>query len=157
MDGMKFGLGTLSLGAALLWGNFAAQRADSPGAAAPSQPAEERHWAFQPVRRPPIPAVHNRAWIRTPVDAFILARLEQHGIQPAAPADPRTLLRRVYFDLIGLPPRPEEMEAFLKDPSPVAFARVVDDLLSRPQYGERWARHWFDVVRYAESNGYEHD
>jgi hypothetical protein len=148
---MRIRLGTLSLAAVLLLGQLVPNRADSP------RPPEEQHWAFQPVRRPPVPSVRNRSWVRTPIDAFVLARLEQHGIQPAAPADPRTLLRRVYFDLIGLPPTPEELQAFLKDSSPEAFARVVEDLLSRPQYGERWARHWLDVVRYAESNGYEHD
>jgi hypothetical protein len=91
------------------------------------------------------------------VDAFVLAELEKKGIKPAQDADRRTLLRRVYFDLIGLPPTPQEVQSFLNDRSPEAFTRVVDDLLSRPQYGERWARHWLDVARYAETNGYERD
>jgi hypothetical protein len=91
------------------------------------------------------------------VDAFLLARLEEKGLRPAQPADRRILLRRVYLDLIGLPPTPMEQEAFLRDTSPDAWEKVVDDLLARPQYGERWGRHWLDVVRYAESNGYEHD
>jgi hypothetical protein len=147
MDGMKL----WSLAAALLLGNLAMDRADSPGSVG------ERHWAFQSVYRPAVPTVRDGAWIRTPIDAFVLARLERLGIRPCPPAEKRTLLRRVYFDLIGLPPTPAEQQAFLDDSSPDAFARVVDDLLSRPQYGERWARHWFDVVRYAESNGYEHD
>ena len=95
--------------------------------------------------------------MNTPIDAFVLGKLEAYGLKPAAPADKRTLLRRVSMDLIGLPPTPAEQEAFLQDQSPDAFSRVIDNLLSRPQYGERWARHWLDVVRYAESNGYERD
>ncbi len=95
--------------------------------------------------------------MRTPIDAFILARLEAEGLRPAPPADKPTLLRRVTFDLIGLPPTPAEQQAFLADNSPEAFARVVDRLLARPEYGERWGRHWLDVARYAESNGYERD
>jgi hypothetical protein len=116
-----------------------------------------QHWSFQPVRRPAVPVVRDRAWIQTEVDAFVLAKLEAAGLKPAPPADRRTLLRRVYLDLIGLPPTPQEQAAFLQDTSPDAYARVVDHLLARPQYGERWARHWLDVVRYAESNGYERD
>jgi hypothetical protein len=104
-----------------------------------------------------VPQVSDPSWVKTPVDAFVLARLRAEGLAPAPPADRRTLLRRVYFDLIGLPPTPEEVEAFLQDESPGAYERVVDELLARPQYGERWARHWLDVVRYAESNGYERD
>jgi hypothetical protein len=119
--------------------------------------AASRHWAFQPVRRPQIPALHDTSWVRTPIDAFVLARLEKEGLRPAPPADRRTLLRRVYLDLIGLPPTPQEQQAFLADPSDEAFAHVVDDLLARPQYGERWGRHWLDVARYAETNGYERD
>jgi hypothetical protein len=91
------------------------------------------------------------------VDAFVLARLEAAGLRPAPPADPQTLLRRVYLDLIGLPPSPEEQKAFLNDRSPDAYEKVVDRLLDRPEYGERWARHWLDVARYAETNGYERD
>jgi hypothetical protein len=122
----------------------------------PAVPPGE-HWAFRPVRRPQVPAVRDRSWVRTPIDAFVLARLEKAGLQPAPPADKRTLLRRAYLDLIGLPPTPEEQRAFLADDSPDAFAKVVDDLLARPQYGERWGRHWLDVARYAETNGYERD
>jgi len=115
------------------------------------------HWAFRPLQSPAVPAVSKRGWSRNPVDAFILNRLEKNGIQPAAPVDRATLLRRVYLDLVGLPPTPEEQKAFLQDESPDAYEKVVEALLSRPQYGERWARHWLDVVRYAESNGYERD
>jgi hypothetical protein len=131
-------------------------RAQSARAERPAVPPEQ-HWAFQPVRRPALPAVRDRAWLRTPIDAFVLTRLEKAGLKPAPPADRRTLLRRVYLDLIGLPPTPDEQRAFLADESPDAFAKVVDDLLARPQYGERWGRHWLDVARYAETNGYERD
>ena len=116
-----------------------------------------RHWAFVPPERPQVPPVSDDKWVRSPVDAFILRELGKQGIRPSPPADRRTLLRRVYLDLIGLPPTPEEVDAFLQDKSANAYGRVVEDLLSRPQYGERWARHWLDVVRYAETNGYERD
>jgi hypothetical protein len=98
------------------------------------------HWAFQPVVRPESPQVSDGAWVRNPIDAFILAGLDEASLKPAGPAPRATLLRRVYIDLIGLPPTPEELDAFLADASPTAYERVVDDLLSRPQYGERWAR-----------------
>ena len=129
-----------------------------PGQTTAQETAQgERHWAFQPVRRPAVPAVRSTDWLSTPIDAFVLGKLEANGLKPAVPADKRTLLRRVFMDLIGLPPTPAEQQAFLQDQSPDAFARVIDNLLNRPQYGERWARHWLDVVRYAESNGYERD
>jgi hypothetical protein len=115
------------------------------------------HWAFSPVVRPSVPAVRDRARVRTPIDAFVLARLEKDGVKPAPAADRRTLLRRVTLDLTGLPPTPEEQRAFLADDSPGAYAKVVDRLLASPQYGERWGRHWLDVARYAETNGYERD
>jgi hypothetical protein len=115
------------------------------------------HWSFQPVTRPAVPEVSDPAWIRNPIDAFILHGLDTAGLRPAPPAARAALLRRVYLDVIGLPPTPEELDAFLADGSPGALERVVDDLLGRPQYGERWARHWLDVVRYAETNGYERD
>jgi hypothetical protein len=116
--------------------------------------AAQKHWAFQPVRQPQVPHVEHETWVATPVDAFILAHLEARGLGPAAAADRRTLLRRATFDLIGLPPTAEEIEAFEADPSPDAFARVVDRLLASPRYGERWARHWLDVARYADTKGY---
>jgi len=110
-------------------------------------------WAFRkPVAAVP-PAVREGAWARSPLDRFILARLEAKGLRPAPPADRRTLIRRATFDLTGLPPRPDEVEAFLRDDSPDAFARVVERLLASPQYGERWGRHWLDCARYADSNG----
>jgi hypothetical protein len=121
------------------------------------RPADRRHWAFQPVRRPTIPFLKDSSWVRNPIDAFVLERLAARGWEPAPAATPRALLRRVYLDLVGLPPTPEEQEAFVRDPSPTAFDRVVDRLLASPHYGERWGRHWLDVVRYAETSGYERD
>jgi hypothetical protein len=110
-------------------------------------------WAFRPPVEPAIPAVRDHSWSRTPLDHFVLAALEQKGLRPAPAADQRTLIRRATFDLIGLPPTPAEVDAFLADDRPDAFARVVDRLLASPHYGERWGRHWLDVARYADSNG----
>jgi cytochrome c553 len=110
-------------------------------------------WAFQPPRQSPFPAVKNDGWPASPVDWFILAPLEKAGYEPAAKADRRTLLRRATYALTGLPPTPEQIDQFLADDSPDAFARVVDRLLDSPAYGERWGRHWLDVARYADSNG----
>jgi len=114
----------------------------------------KKHWAFQPVRKPAVPAVKNKTWIKSPVDAFILAKLEKKGIAPSRIADRRTLIRRATFDLTGLPPTMEEIEAFIQDKSPTAFATVVDRLLASPRYGERWARYWLDIARYADTKGY---
>ncbi len=120
--------------------------------------AERRkHWAYQPVRPVALPAVKNPAWCTSPVDFFILARLEAAGLSPAPAADPQALIRRVTFDLTGLPPTPQEVEAFLADNSPFAYEKLVDRLLASPHYGERWGRHWLDVVRYAETLGFEFD
>src|SRR5262249_37594048 len=117
-----------------------------PGATqAPPDDARRRHWAFQPVADPLPPAVKGAAWPRNSVDRFVLARLESSGLSPSEPADKRTLIRRVTFDLIGLPPTPEEIDAFLSDESPNAWAKAVDRLLASPRYGECWARHWLDV------------
>jgi len=111
----------------------------------------ERPWSFRPVADPPAPAVLDAAWPRSDVDRFVLAGLEAKGLKPASPADRRTLIRRATFDLTGLPPTPEEVAAFLADEAPDPFARVVDRLLATPAYGERWGRHWLDVVRYADA------
>jgi hypothetical protein len=116
-----------------------------------------RLWSVQPLRLPPVPKTRDAAWARNPVDAFVLARLESKGMQPAPPAGRRELLRRLYYDLTGLPPTAEETDAFLADAAPDAYERVVDRLLASPRYGERWARYWLDLVRYADSNGYERD
>ncbi|HJT75755.1 MAG TPA: DUF1549 and DUF1553 domain-containing protein, partial [Gemmataceae bacterium] len=110
--------------------------------------------AFQPVRNPPLPAVKAATWCRSPVDRFILAKLEAKGLAPSPAADRRTLIRRVSFDLVGLPPTPAEVEAFVHDPDPEAYAKLVDRLLASPHYGERWGRYWLDVARYADTKGY---
>jgi cytochrome c553 len=120
-------------------------------------PEQKSFWAFQPVQDPPPPAVKNESWVRTPVDRFILARLEEKALNPAPPADKLTLLRRVTYDLTGLPPTVKEIDDFLADDSPQAFERVVDRLLASPRYGERWGRHWLDVARYADSTGNDED
>jgi mono/diheme cytochrome c family protein len=112
-------------------------------------------WSLQPVRRPALPAVRNPSWGSNPIDRFVLARLEASGLAPSPKADRRTLARRLFFDLVGLPPTPEEVEAFVGDRSPDAWERLVDRLLASPHHGERWARHWLDVVRFGESDGFE--
>jgi hypothetical protein len=114
-------------------------------------------WSFQRVKPQTPPTIHHAAWARTPIDAFIAAKLESKNIEPAAPADKITLLRRATFDLTGLPPTPEEVDAFLADHTPQAFEKVVDRLLDSPHYGERWGRHWLDLARYAESEGFKAD
>jgi hypothetical protein len=119
--------------------------------------ADRAHWAFQPVKRPPVPSVKNPAWVRNPVDSFILARLETKGLEPNGPAAKAELMRRVCYDLTGLPPTPQEVEAFVKDSSPTAYEALVDRLLDSPRYGEKWGRHWLDLVRFAETNSYERD
>jgi hypothetical protein len=119
--------------------------------------AQKSYWAFQPVKKPPVPAVKNKAWVKTPVDAFILAKLEEKNLQPNPRADKLTLLRRATIDMTGLPPTQEEFQAFVADNSPDAWEKVVDRLLASPAYGERWGRHWLDVARYADSNGFKAD
>ena len=120
-------------------------------------PERDAYWAFQPPVATAPPGVGTNEAARNPVDRFVLSRLEAEGIAPNPEADPRTLLRRAFADLIGMPPSPEETARFLADPSPDAFERLVDRLLADPRYGERWARHWLDLVRYGESDGYEDD
>jgi hypothetical protein len=126
--------------------------------AAPAAAADEDHWAWRKPARPAVPHISNLKFeIRNPIDHFILARLEAAGLAPAPPAPRPTLIRRVTLDLIGLPPTPEEIDAFVNDPAPDAYERLIDRLLASPHYGERWGRHWLDVARFAESNGYEFD
>jgi mono/diheme cytochrome c family protein len=130
------------------------------GAPYPDGPLQPRRagpdwWSLRPIRRPEVPAVSRPGWVRTPVDAFVLAKLDAAGLAPAPEADRRTHLRRVTFDLTGLPPTPEEAAAFEADSRPDAYERLVDRLLANPAHGERWGRHWLDVVRFAESHGYE--
>src|SRR5947209_1563618 len=113
--------------------------------------AARRHWAFQPLRDPVLPPVKNAAWLSMPMDRFVLATLEAQGLTPSPRADRRPLIRRAYYDLLGLPPPPEEVEAFVGDTSGVAYERLIDRLLASPHYGERWGRHWLDVARYADT------
>ncbi len=117
-------------------------------------PQDRAFWSFRPIANPAAPVVKNPGWCKDPIDSFILSKLEKTGLHPVAPADKRTLLRRATFDLIGLPPTPEEIDAFLADNAPDAFAKVVDRLLASPHYGERWARHWLDVARYGEDQAH---
>ena len=119
--------------------------------------SQKNWWAFQPVVKPAAPAVRDKAWTKTDIDAFILAKLEEKKIAPNAPADRATWLRRVTLDLTGLPPTLEEAQAFLADNSAQAYEKVVDRLLASPRYGERWARHWLDLARYADSEGFKAD
>src|SRR3954469_20908705 len=115
------------------------------------------HWSFVPPRQAELPRVKQTDWPKNPIDHFVLARLEREGLKPSPAADKYTLVRRVYLDLIGLPPTPAEADAFVNDKSPDAYERLVDRLLRSPHYGERWARRWLDLARYADTNGYEKD
>ncbi len=117
----------------------------------------QQHWALVPPVRPALPKVTGADWVRTPIDAFLLARLEREGLKPSPEAGKETLLRRLSLDLTGLPPTPEEIDAYLKDDSPRAYEKAVERLLASPHYGERWARHWLDAARYADSDGFEKD
>ena len=121
------------------------------------EPAGLDWWALQRLSRPAIPEVRNRPWVRNPIDAFILAPLEEKRLSPSPPAARITLIRRATYDLLGLPPTPQEIDAFLNDSSPDTYQRLLDRLLASPRYGERWGRHWLDVVRFGESTGYERD
>ncbi len=141
------------------WIDQGAAWPDTPGEVTAAMPSHEAppHWAYvKPVRHAP-PAVRDERWVRTPIDRFVLARLDAENLAPSPEASRESLLRRVSLDLVGLPPTPQEMDAFLADTSPGAYERVVDRLLASPHYGERWARPWLDLARYADSNGYEKD
>ena len=140
--------GAIKLATWLACALLAACAAPKPGSVAKS------HWAFAPVRDIQPPTANGVAWTGNPIDAFILSKLEANGLKPAAPADKRTLLRRATYDLTGLPPTPAELDAFVADTAPDAFAKVVDRLLASPRYGERWGRYWLDVARYSDSKGY---
>jgi Protein of unknown function (DUF1553)/Protein of unknown function (DUF1549)/Planctomycete cytochrome C len=148
------------------WGVAAPSSAASPGTSKiPSAlskaefEARARHWSFQPLRKisPPTVSPADTGWVRNPIDRFILAALEEKKLSPAPEAGKRTLIRRLSFDLTGLPPRPEDIDAFVNDRSPDAYEKLIDSLLASPHYGERWARHWLDLVRYAETAGHEFD
>ncbi len=126
------------------WGNNPVVSSNTP---------QKKYWSLIPPSEPTVPAVKNTAWAKSPIDAFILSALEAKGLQPAKAADKRTLIRRASYDITGLPPTPDEVQAFLNDNSPTAYPKLVDRLLASPRYGERWGRHWLDVARYADSNG----
>src|SRR5262245_53461988 len=111
-------------------------------------------WLFSKPKPPNVPLVRDSAWVKNPVDAFVLSKLEARALTPAPPASRRALIRRVYFDLIGLPPTPQEVEEFGNSAAPDAYEKVIDKLLADPRYGERWGRHWLDLVRFAESDGF---
>ena len=117
----------------------------------------KQFWSYQPVHRPSTPGVENKAWVRNPIDAFILSKLEENELSPNGPVEKASLLRRAHYDLTGLPPTLEQVQAFVADESPNAYEKVLDELLASRQYGERWGRHWLDLVRYAESNSFERD
>jgi hypothetical protein len=135
------------------------ERTEAPAAPAPAYDFTQARefWAFRPPHRHEPPAVRRADWVASPVDAFLLAKLEETGLEPAPAADKRTLIRRAAYDLTGMPPTPEEVAAFLADESPEAWKRLVERLLASPAYGERWGRHWLDLVRFAETNGHEFD
>lgn len=115
------------------------------------------HWAFETPQRPMEPRVRNAAWVRNPIDSFVLSRLEAEGLQPASEADRAVLIRRLFIDLTGLPPTPQEVDAFVASTDPLAYERLVDRLLTSPHYGERMALPWLDAARYADSNGFQQD
>ncbi len=132
-------------------------RAETKAPIGPDYTKAKEHWAYRPLVRPLVPSPQDVSWPRTPVDRFIRAQQEQATVTPAVPADRRTLIRRLSLDLLGLPPTPAEVDAFVADTAPDALERVVDRLLASPQFGVRWARHWLDLARFAESHGYEQD
>ena len=119
--------------------------------------AAANHWAYEPLRTPAVPTVSNEAWVQNSIDRFVLARMDAAGQRPIATADRRTLIRRVTYDLTGLPPSPADVAAFEQDVSPDAYPHVIDRLLASPHYGEQWGRHWLDVVRYADTAGENSD
>jgi mono/diheme cytochrome c family protein len=149
----KQALADVDVNTLIQWIEKGAHWPDTPSAShAAADPAA--HWSFQPVALPLVPDVHDSAWSRNPIDRFILERLEAAQLAPAPEADRRTLARRLWFDLLGLPPAPDEVRAFLGDTRPDAYERLIDRLLADPRYGERWGRHWLDVARYADTKGY---
>ena len=117
----------------------------------------KKFWSFQKPLLPKVPLVKPNKWVKTPINAFILDKLKTGGLEPSPPADKFKLLRRAHYNLVDLPPDPADVDAFLRDSSPNVFEKIIDKLLASPQYGERWGRHWLDLIRYAESNSYERD
>ncbi|HEY1380580.1 MAG TPA: DUF1549 domain-containing protein, partial [Gemmataceae bacterium] len=154
----KTPLTAAEVGTLRAWVEQGAKWSEDRGRKSEVSQQKSNHWAFQPIRRPAVPVVRDpHADIRNPIDSFVLARLEKEGIAPSPEADRATLLRRVTLDLTGLPPTPDEVRAFVNDPSPDAYETVVRRLLASPAYGERWGRHWLDAARYADSDGFEKD
>jgi hypothetical protein len=144
--------------AALLAGSLVCLESARAGSVGDEFESKDRaHWSFQKVTRPDCPTVNHAQWVRNPIDTFIVSQLEAKEIEPGPAADKISLIRRAYLDLIGIPPGPEEVDAFLVDRSSQAFAKVVDRLLASPHYGERWGRHWLDLARFAESEGFKAD
>ncbi|MFN4258073.1 MAG: PSD1 and planctomycete cytochrome C domain-containing protein [Gemmataceae bacterium] len=139
------------------WPKEAAPTAVATGTDFDWQKRKAEHWSWQPIRATPPPAVKRQQWPSNAIDHFILAQLEDKGLTPADDADRRTLIRRLYFDLIGLPPTPRQVQDFVHDSDPHAYEKLVEELLASPHFGEKWARHWLDVVRYAETYGHEFD
>ncbi|MBM3797649.1 MAG: DUF1549 domain-containing protein [Acidobacteria bacterium] len=155
---MPMGMKTLRLEQIAVIKQWIDEGAVWPDRAAGAASAEvKKHWAFQPPQRAGVPKASQPAWVRNPIDAFVLARLDKEAMKPSSAADKTTLLRRLSLDLIGLPPTPADVAAFLADKSPTAYEKQVDRLLRSPHYGERWARHWLDAARYADSDGFEKD
>jgi hypothetical protein len=136
------------------WVKMGAPDPRTQSVAATKASAASKHWAFQPVSRPPAPAVKQKKWVQNPIDAFVLAKLESLGLHPSEPADKRTLIRRATYDLTGLPPSAQDVDAFEADSSPDAYEKLIEKLLASPRYGERWGRYWLDVARYADTKGY---
>src|SRR6266581_4347634 len=122
-----------------------------------AQDRQENWWSFRPLVRTSIPSVKDQSWIRTPIDSFILAKLESKGLRPSQAADRATFIRRATYNLHGLPPTPEEIDGFVTDSAPDAYEKLIDRLLNSPRYGERWGRHWLDVVHYGDTHGYDKD
>ena len=131
--------------------------APKPASLPDKPPSSQQHWAYQQVKRPDVPAVQQKAWVKTPIDAFILAALEAKGVKPSADADRATFIRRATLDAWGVIPTPDAVQAFVNDKSPDAYEKLVDRLLASPHYGERQARRWLDLARYADSTGFEND
>jgi len=150
-------LSAAEIAAVRAWIDAGAQWPERQAAAAPTAEQKSSHWSFQPVNRPDPPAVRGESWPRNPIDRFILAKLEAEGVEPSPEAYRTTLARRLYADLIGLPPSPEQIDRFLVDQRPDAYERLVDELLRSPHYGEKQAIEWLDLARYADSDGYERD
>lgn len=140
-----------------VWTPDKTSKPSSPASTGIDVKLRAQHWSFRPVRQVNPPAVKNQKWVKNPIDAFVLAKLEAKGMTPASPTDRYSLLRRVTYDLTGLPPTPAEIRAFMADTTPNAYEKVVERLLASPHYGERWARHWLDLVRFAETDGHEFD